>query len=62
MFVETFALTPLVATAIFVVGVVSGYRYRRVWKTEGPAWQAWVFGSVAAASLLALAFIPLQTG
>lgn len=60
--VESFALTPIAATAIFVVGIVSGYQYRRVWKTAGPAWQAWLFGSIAAASLLGLAFIPLVSG
>ncbi|MEM9012086.1 MAG: hypothetical protein AAGE18_12715 [Pseudomonadota bacterium] len=55
-------LTPVSATALFVLAVIAGYRYRRVWKQQGPAWQAWLFGSVAAACLLALGFIPLRGG
>ena len=56
------SLTPLTATAVFLVAVLAGYRYRRVWKTQGPAWQAWLYGSIAAACLLALGFIPLKAG
>ncbi len=55
-------LTPIVATALFVLAVLAGYRYRRVWKTQGPQWQLWVFGLVAATCLLALGFIPLEFG
>lgn len=53
------SLTPISATCLFLVAVIAGYRYRSVWKTEGPAWQAWVFGSIAGLSLLALGFIPV---
>ena len=53
-------LTPAVATAIFVAAVLAGYRYRRVWKAAGPAWQLWAFGTVAAGCLLALGFMPLR--
>lgn len=59
---STLTLTPLSATIIFILAVVAGYRYRRVWKTEGPRWQAWVFGCVAAVCLLVLGFTPMQTG
>ena len=59
---STLTLTPLSATIIFILAVVAGYRYRRVWKAEGPRWQAWVFGSVAAVCLLVLGFTPMQTG
>lgn len=52
-------LSPLVATALFVTAVLAGHRYRRVWKTEGPAWRAWLYGSVAGLCLLALALIPM---
>ncbi|MEM6440728.1 MAG: hypothetical protein AAF763_13645 [Pseudomonadota bacterium] len=55
------ALTPALATAIFVLACWGGYQYRRVWKAEGPAWQLWAFGLIAAASLLALGFVPLAT-
>lgn len=55
-------LTPLSATVIFVVAVMAGYSYRRVWKTEGPRWQLWVFGSLAAICLLTVGFLPLETG
>lgn len=53
-------LSPLQATLLFVVAVIAGYRYRRVWKTEGPAWQAWVFGLIAAVCLLSVAFLPVK--
>lgn len=53
-------LTPVTATIMFIAGVLAGYQYRRVWKTEGPAWQAWVFGLVAASCLLSLAFLPMK--
>ncbi|MEM9783598.1 MAG: hypothetical protein AAF899_14120 [Pseudomonadota bacterium] len=55
-------LTPLSATVLFVIAVLAGYRYRRVWKNEGPRWQLWLFGAVAAACLLAVGFIPLDAG
>ena len=54
-----FSLTPPVATVIFVLGCLAGYRYRHVWKTEGPRWQLWLFGAIAAASLLTLGFVPM---
>lgn len=55
-------LTPVSATALFVIAVIAGYRYRRVWKTEGSARQAWFYGCLAAATLLALALLPMKTG
>ena len=53
-------LTPTTAVAALVAGVLAGYRYRHVWRTEGPAWQAWLYGTIAAACLLALSFLPLK--
>ena len=53
------ALTPVTATLLFVVACLAGYRYRSVWKAEGPRWQLWVFGLVAAVALLTLGFLPL---
>lgn len=56
-------LTPAMATGIFVLACWGGYQYRRVWKTAGPTWQLWVYGAVAALSLIAVGFLPLsQTG
>lgn len=55
-------LTPAVATVIFVVGCLAGYRYRTVWKAEGPRWQLWLYGVIAAAALLTLGFVPVTTG
>ncbi|PIE15279.1 MAG: hypothetical protein CSA68_08055 [Rhodobacterales bacterium] len=52
-------LTPQIATIIFVLACLSGYQYRRVWKAEGPRWQLWLFGLLAAAGLIVLAFTPL---
>lgn len=53
-------LSPLTATAIFVVAVVAGYQYRRIWKAEGPRWQLWIAGLVAAICLLTVAFLPVR--
>ncbi|MEM7438334.1 MAG: hypothetical protein AAF393_01955 [Pseudomonadota bacterium] len=57
-----FELKPLAATLIFVVAILAGYSYRRVWKNEGPRWQLWVFGVVAAVCLLTVGFTPVKTG
>jgi hypothetical protein len=54
-------LTPALATVIFVIACLSGYRYRHVWKAEGPRWQLWLFGAVAALCLGVLGFVPMQT-
>ena len=54
-------LPPALATVIFVLTCLCGYQYRRVWKAEGPRVQYWIFGIGAAAGLLVLAFIPLET-
>lgn len=54
-----FTLTPTIATIIFVLSCFAGYQYRRIWKAEGPAWQLWIFGSLAAAGLAVLGFVPL---
>ena len=59
---DEFFLTPLTATIIFVVAVIAGYRYRRVWKAEGPRWQLWLFGLIAAVCLLTVGFLPLKPG
>ena len=53
-------LTPDIATVLFVLAVFAGHRYRRVWKTGGPAWQAWLFGAIAATGILILGLIPLR--
>lgn len=54
-------LTPASATILFIVGCLAGYRYRRVWKAEGPRWQLWVTGLIAAGAFLTLGFVPLST-
>lgn len=55
-----FVLTPATATVIFVLSCLCGYRYRRVWKAEGPRWQLWLFGGLTALGLAVLGFLPLQ--
>ncbi len=55
-----FVLNPALATALFVIACLAGVSYRRVWKAEGPRFQLWFFGIVAAGTLLALGFIPMQ--
>jgi uncharacterized membrane protein HdeD (DUF308 family) len=52
-------LTPLIATILIFLAVLAGNRYRRVWKAEGPRWQLWLFGLIAALALLTLAFVPM---
>ena len=52
-------LTPVTATLIFLVACLAGYRYRRVWKAEGPSWQLWTFGLIAGGALLVLGFVPM---
>ncbi|MEE2944840.1 hypothetical protein [Cognatishimia activa] len=54
-----FALTPLFATILFVAACLAGYKYRRVWKAEGPRWQLWVFGLFAGVVLLFLGLVPM---
>ena len=58
MFSE-FVLSPALATALFVVAVIAGYRYRVTWKTEGPRWALWLYGSIAAICLLTVGFLPV---
>ena len=53
-------LTPTTATVIFVIAVLAGYRYRRIWKAGGSGWQLWVSGALAAGCLLMLGFLPLR--
>ncbi len=53
-------LTPVSATALFVIACLAGYRYRHVWKTEGPRRQLWLYGLVAGVALLILGFVPLR--
>ena len=61
MLASQITLTPLIATILIFLAVLAGNRYRRVWKAEGPRWQLWLFGLIAAAALLVLAFVPMQT-
>ena len=60
MLLSGLSLSPLTATIVFVIAILSGYRYRRVWKEEGPRWQLWLFGAIAAACLLTVALVPLE--
>ena len=52
-------LSPLIATLIFVTASLAGYNYRRVWQREGPRWQLWLYGLVAAAGLVMLGTVPM---
>ena len=62
VFATHLTLSPMLATAIFVAAILAGHRYRKVWKTDGPRWQLWVFGMLAATGLVVLAFVPLDLG
>lgn len=52
-------LTRPIAVLLLVVAVMAGTQYRRVWKTQGPGWQLWLFGALAGSCLLVLGFLPL---
>lgn len=54
-------LTSTTATILFVVACLAGIRYRSLWKAEGPTWQLWLFGAIAAVCLLAVGFLPVQS-
>ncbi len=60
MLASQITLTPLIATILIFLAVLAGNRYRWVWKAEGPRWQLWLFGLIAALALLTLAFVPMQ--
>ncbi|GAA6197774.1 hypothetical protein [Pseudophaeobacter sp.] len=62
MLASQITLTPLSATILIFLAVLAGNRYRRVWKAEGPRWQLWLFGLIAAAALLTLGFVPMTPG
>lgn len=53
-------LSPMIAVALFCVTCLAGHRYRHVWKAEGPRYQYWLFGLIAAAGLLILGFVPID--
>ncbi|MEG3660915.1 hypothetical protein [Celeribacter halophilus] len=53
------SLTPVTATILFVIACLAGYRYRSVWKAEGPRAQLWIYGLIAAVILLVLGFVPV---
>ena len=55
-------LTPIPAVLSLVLAIGCGYRYRENWKSKPDNWvqRAWIYGSVACLSLLALGFIPLK--
>ncbi|MDV7145302.1 hypothetical protein R3X27_21675 [Tropicimonas sp. TH_r6] len=59
---DSLTLTPLIATALFVLLVLSGRGFRQTWKAQGPNWQrkAWAYGVPALAAFLALALIPME--
>lgn len=54
------SLPPSAALVIFVMGVLAGHQYRRVWKSEGPRAQLWVYGTIASVCLLTVGLIPLD--
>lgn len=54
------SLSPLAATLIFLAVCLAGHRYRHVWKSEGPRYQYWLFGGIAAVGLILLGFVPID--
>ncbi|MEM6585929.1 MAG: hypothetical protein AAF692_09255 [Pseudomonadota bacterium] len=60
MTLSPLTLTPAFALILFVIAVVAGTQYRRVWKAEGPRAQLWAYGVIAGGCLLAVGLIPLS--
>lgn len=60
MDLSNLSLTPAIATLIFCLTCLAGHRYRAVWKAEGPREQYWIYGTIAAAGLLILGFVPVE--
>lgn len=58
---DALSLTPLTATAAFVVLVLAGRAFRQNWKAQAPGWRrrAWLYALPVLATFLALAFLPL---
>lgn len=54
------SLSAPLATALFVVACLAGYRYRSLWKRDGPRAALWLAGLVAAGCLLVLALVPIR--
>lgn len=59
---EHLSLPPALATLIFLLVVICGHNFRKVWKEQPLGWQkrAWLFGVPAAVGLLALGLLPLK--
>lgn len=57
---DTLTLSPMLATLLFCLTCLAGHRYRQIWKAEGPRHHYWIFGSIAAAGLLTLGFVPVD--
>ncbi|MEM6512474.1 MAG: hypothetical protein AAF660_05640 [Pseudomonadota bacterium] len=57
---DTFALPNSIALLLFIVAVIAGHRYRRVWKQGGSRREAWVYGLIAAVGLMGAALIPMR--
>lgn len=53
-------LPPTLALVLFVIAVLAGHSFRRVWKAEGPTWQLWLFGGLAGICLITVGFLPLD--
>ena len=52
-------LSSPLALAIFIAACIGGANFRRVWAREGPTWQLWVSGLIAAFGFMTIALIPL---
>ncbi|MEM1174634.1 MAG: hypothetical protein AAGI27_07455 [Pseudomonadota bacterium] len=57
---DELTLPHTVALMLFVVAVIAGHRYRRVWKQKGSRREAWIYGLIAAVGLAAAALIPMR--
>ena len=56
---DALSLPPYLALSIFIAACIAGANFRRIWAAEGPAWQLWASGLIAAIGLRVVALIPI---
>ncbi len=57
---QNLTLAPWVGVLLVIVAVVAGHNFRKSWVAGDSKTRLWIFGLLAAASLLALGLIPLK--
>ncbi|MEM7194226.1 MAG: hypothetical protein AAF402_04695 [Pseudomonadota bacterium] len=53
-------ISPQLGVLLVFLTAASGHLYRKTWKNNGSRLFLWVYGLIAAISILVLGFVPLQ--